>query len=40
MHQYIYFKNNLKYKVLSYVSLFQAERPVVGWIRLKHAKIW
>jgi hypothetical protein len=39
MNQYIYFKNNLKYKVVSYASLILAERPDVGWFRLKHSAI-
>ena len=40
MNQYSYFKNNIKSKVVSYVCLFWAERPDVGWIPLKHAEIW
>ena len=39
MNQYSYFKNNLKYKAVSYVSLIWAGRPDVGWIRLKHTAI-
>lgn len=39
MNQYSYFKNNLKYKVVNYVSLILAKRPDVGWIRLKNSAI-